>query len=1188
MGGSSKTVVGHKYFLGMHMVICHGPVDELQKIIVGEREAWSGSATASSSITIDKPDLFGGIDKEGGVQGTVDVMMGEATQPKNPYLMSKLGSVIPAFRGVLSVVLNKVYVCAMSQYPKPWAFKVKRIPARSWYPEKADIGGSANIAHVIYETLTNKDWGMGYPISVIDDAAFRSVADTLYSESLGVSVLLMQQDTIENFIYQMVGHCNGMLYTRPDNGKFSLKLLREDYDVDTLPLFNESNILRLESFEKPQYAEMVNEVVVTYHPRGSLNDDSVTVHSLASIQAQGAVISASSSYPGIDTAENAARCAMRDLRQKSTPLTRLKMSVNRKAWNLVLGDVFKFSWTEHKVSGMVFRVFGVNYGTIDAGEIIIDAVEDIFGFPTSTYIVDQPSQWIDPIQPPAPLANYRVENTPYYFLNYLIPATDFEILNQSDAYSMLLAGEPAQYLQGVELWSSPASTYEFATVGELCGTAILQADVPLSGSSTVIQLSNFSAKAPLAQSNSYAYLNGEIVRVISIDLTAQTVTVGRGCLDTIPQAHSAGSLIWFAEDAVLLDPVLRAPGATMHYKLLPKSSSQTLDISAAPQLNLLLNARHWKPYAPGNVKINSLSYPARIFSKPVLTWAHRDRTQQLTVPMLDHTAGSVGPETGVQYVVDILNEVGTNVLHTSTTSTTVTLDNEISVTLTDYATDRSLRSQGAVSLTSTLSQNLAPTQWSRWFAKVNGGYLSANSAATNVENDLRFVDGSTGTLIERDISPLWTGPSAGWLNVAGFDKKTGIVVLDPYWENYNNSSYVGNAIYFDNAGVMDQNIVKPTLNDMPFLDRRSNPENIFMVSFGNVLIGLSTQTFRDIKSLRMAVFQIVTVNRSNVISGSAAITVTEVDRYILGDPAALNSLTGLSNAAPYVTPVNLKDTTNPTISVIYGSLVYIHYPAPDATYSSSGKLFDVTNLLNSHVTVGTTLRDITRRFTISGATLTPLDVRAGVILADQLNATQGVEVHVAPKTVKIVNSTSGAFVSDLGTLGYTPVYLCCDSVNEYIYIISSTGTLYKYSNTLALLASIVIDTIAILGDCLLKESAGYLYVTTRSSNTVRVSKTLANYSIVNGLKLPFPGYSDPSSSVLMMYDTATGSGLGTYGLVDENGIASSTFNQATQRVSDEYTIELSSTRSGVDSLSKYQIITPRCGYGLRYGEYYGE
>lgn len=665
MGGKSSVVIGYKYYLGMHMVICHGPVDVFQKIVVADRQAWAGNVTASQRIYVNSPELFGGRKKEGGIQGYVDVMMGEAAQGKNGYLQSKIGSVIPAFRGVLSVVLRKVYVCAMTQYPKPWAFKVKRIPGKNWYPEKAEIGGSANVAHVIYETLTNGDWGMGYPSQALDDASFRSAADTLFSEGLGVSVLLMQQDTIESFIYQMLGHCNGMLYTRPDNGKFSIKLLRDDYVVANLPLFDESNILKLSSYERPAYAEIVNEIVVTYHPQGGTSDDSVTVQDLASIQAQNGVISQSANYPGIDNATNAARLAMRDLKQKSTPLARVRLHINRKAWNLTLGSVFRFSWAEHGMQDTVFRVLGVNNGTLEKGEIIVDAVEDIFGLPLNSYVAPQPPIWTDPVQLPSPVLNRRIEDSTYFELANSLPTADLDALDGADAYITSFAAEGSQFVMSYEFWTAPfpgwnPDPYSYAATGDLTANGLLTANI--SETATTLTLSNMTSRCEFVKNNTYAFIGGECVRINSLDVETGVVTLGRGCLDTVCAKHNEGDMLWFSESGRTRERTLRTVGARMACKQLPRSGGGMLALDAAPQDTYTTKARHWKPYAPGNFKVNGASYPEIITGPLVLSWAHRDRTQQVVKPIIDHTAGNIGPELGVTYRVDIYRANGSTLI----------------------------------------------------------------------------------------------------------------------------------------------------------------------------------------------------------------------------------------------------------------------------------------------------------------------------------------------------------------------------------------------------------------------------------------------------------------------------------------------------------------------------------------------
>jgi len=146
-GRSKKVTVGYKYYLGMHMILCHGPVDRILRIRVDGKDAWLGDRN-SGSIYVDNPDLFGGESREGGIQGTVDFEPGGPAQGQNSYLLSKLGSLIPAYRGVVGVVLRQVYL-GLNPYLKKWAFRVQRIHMRQsgaaqWYYPKAEIKVASN------------------------------------------------------------------------------------------------------------------------------------------------------------------------------------------------------------------------------------------------------------------------------------------------------------------------------------------------------------------------------------------------------------------------------------------------------------------------------------------------------------------------------------------------------------------------------------------------------------------------------------------------------------------------------------------------------------------------------------------------------------------------------------------------------------------------------------------------------------------------------------------------------------------------------------------------------------------------------------------------------------------------------------------------------------------------------------
>ena len=187
MGSSRKVTVGYKYYVGMHMALCHGPIDKLIRIRVGGNKAWVGNHTGGA-LTIDKPGLFGGEKREGGVSGQVDIEMGAPTQGQNSYLASKLGAdLLPAFRGVCCAVLRQVYI-GLNPYLKDWAWFCQRVFVRSggaeqWYPAKAAINSYGVEDHVlpVYEEKTAflSNYTIAVPIG--------SLPDVYYVDGFGIT-----------------------------------------------------------------------------------------------------------------------------------------------------------------------------------------------------------------------------------------------------------------------------------------------------------------------------------------------------------------------------------------------------------------------------------------------------------------------------------------------------------------------------------------------------------------------------------------------------------------------------------------------------------------------------------------------------------------------------------------------------------------------------------------------------------------------------------------------------------------------------------------------------------------------------------------------------------------------------------------------------------------------------------------
>ena len=149
---------GYEYYAGLHIGVCHGPVDVVKEILFKGKLGWKGLA-AWGEPTVDYPGfdfaeprdqekpredgtvntgqvdtviinqhkLFGGEVEEGGVLGIVNILHGGRTQGINNYLKDrkKLGSkdpdkFTPAYRGILSLVFHSHLKSGKQYVPQAW------------------------------------------------------------------------------------------------------------------------------------------------------------------------------------------------------------------------------------------------------------------------------------------------------------------------------------------------------------------------------------------------------------------------------------------------------------------------------------------------------------------------------------------------------------------------------------------------------------------------------------------------------------------------------------------------------------------------------------------------------------------------------------------------------------------------------------------------------------------------------------------------------------------------------------------------------------------------------------------------------------------------------------------------------------------------------------------------------------
>lgn len=683
MGSSKKVTIGYRYYLGIHMGLGRGPVNELVEIEVGGKKAWQGSVTGNTSVNIDKPNLFGGDKKEGGIRGTLQVLMGGPEQAATSQLAAMLGGDVPGFRGFVSLFFDG-QVSAMNPYIKPWKFRVRRSTAGwdggAWYPEKARIVLAAgavhamNPAHIVYECLTNRDWGGGMDRSRLDDASFRAAADALAGEGFGLCLRWTRSGSVSDFVQEVLDHIGGNLYLSRFDGLFHLTLVRDDYTVSALPLFDEdTGLLGIDEDDNAATSGALNELVIKWHDPITNQARSWRERNLGAVRADGQVLSETKSYIGLPTAELAGRVAVRELRMASSGLKRFKVRLDRRGYRIEPGQPFRIRSLKRGIAELVVRAGRIEDGKLDDSTITITALQDVFGLPVTSITSVQPSGWTPADPTPQAATVRRLTERTWREIAQTTDPANLELIDATACYLQALAVKPTSLSMGYALQSrvGAAAWTEADDGGDFCPSGLIAS--ALGPTDTVFVLSAGS-DLDFVQVGGAALLGDEIVRVDAFDYATLSGTLARGCVDTVPASHAAGARLWFTEDRGALDPAAYSPGTTVQARLLTQTSAGVLDAGLAPVDSLAMAQRQDRPYPPGLFRINGAAYPASITGDVVLTWAHRDRKLQAD-QLVDTAQASIGPEPGTTYSARLLRADTQVVLASQTgiTDTTVAL-----------------------------------------------------------------------------------------------------------------------------------------------------------------------------------------------------------------------------------------------------------------------------------------------------------------------------------------------------------------------------------------------------------------------------------------------------------------------------------------------------------------------------------
>lgn len=651
---SKRVTVAHKYYLGLDLLLCAGPGVRLRRIWSGTKEIWTGLLTTDTSIFINLPDLFGGEEERGGLQGTMRFYTGAYNTAQNAYLQNVIDADVPAYNGKARAVFEAFYFGTTTAIDNlSFELEVQPTaldPATAIMPNGADI----NAFEICYDAFITKWARFGNDVQDIDLPSWLACAQTVYDEGLGASMLLQSAITGKDFLEEIMRHVDGLLYQDPGTSKIVAKLIRNDYDPALLPVYDESVIESISNFSKTTWENTFNQCRVQFKDRQNSYDESIAIaQDFANINFQQRVKSTDISMPLCYEADVSNTLAARQLAFLSIPLYKCDIVCNRKAASLRPGSVFKLSWGPYGLFQMIMRVSKISLGTLTDGRVRITCVQDRYAAAVPVFAPPDNSGWTPTTTSPVDISTYKLFPAPYWLgASGLLGDAISNYYDKGRMYSLAEApgGGSLSYFV-----TYGGTGNDFSEVQDVLGNATYNGSGQLvspysatAGGTSLHDTVGFTvtgvspAERTLLVNNSAAQardgtslllINDEFFAYVGfVDNGDGTVTfpnVYRAMMDTEPAAHAAGDRVWFVSgyDGQIEQLLGNSTSPNHYFKQRDQTALARMSVDGATTRSVKMSDRMARPLPPDYLTIAGSRAPAPAVGATIqaIEWRRRGR-----------------------------------------------------------------------------------------------------------------------------------------------------------------------------------------------------------------------------------------------------------------------------------------------------------------------------------------------------------------------------------------------------------------------------------------------------------------------------------------------------------------------------------------------------------------------------------
>jgi hypothetical protein len=460
-----------------------------------------------------------------------------------------------------------------------------------------------NPAHMLVWAHTQEHCG-AQPLETVNAASAQAAADWFYAQGFGLcTIRYPDKESAAEFIRRIerVAGCS-FTQNRAD-GQWYIDIANGVYDLESLPVLTDDDIVSFE--EVPSVLdEAVNSVSVKYFD--PQRKEAITTRPLTAmgLVAEFGTIHQTFEFPEIPTDALANRVAAREGLARGTPTRVFSLATTRKTAGWRRNTYFRLQSPKRGITDMVCLLAEVNGSSLKSGAVQIKATQDIYSLPTTVFTETELGVDTRPPSEPVPATAQIVFEAPYVDVVAALSASDFDALADDVGFAVAAAGNPGGMLD-FTLRVDAGAGYANAASGDFCKTATLAAALP-PGQTTAIALDS-AAGLGTVEIGSACIVGNEWCRVDAVDTGANTIALGRGCADTVPALHAAGTRIYFYASAAAADSTEYTDGETISAKILPRTGSKQLADADAVALPLTFARRLARPYPPAQLQIGGVS-----------------------------------------------------------------------------------------------------------------------------------------------------------------------------------------------------------------------------------------------------------------------------------------------------------------------------------------------------------------------------------------------------------------------------------------------------------------------------------------------------------------------------------------------------------------------------------------------------